>query len=120
MDNTSSQINSSNKNKSILLSVVIATFNGADHIERCLDSFTEQSISKDKFEVIVVDNNSTDNTIQIVSGYVNKHRNFVLIEEKKQGVSYARNTGISSSSGKYICFIDDDAYADSDWLKNIL
>ena len=103
-----------------MLSVVIASYNGASYIGRCLESFTIQSIDPDKFEVIVVDNNSTDHTSQIASEYVDQHTNFILLKEEKQGVSYARNLGISNSRGKYICFIDDDAYADTNWLKNIL
>lgn len=120
MENKRSKVQSGKQQETILLSVVIATYNGADYIKRCLNSFTRQSISKDKFEVIVVNNNSSDHTNQIVSPFVNQHPNIILLEEKQQGVSYARNLGISSSKGKYICFIDDDAYADSDWLKNIL
>lgn len=120
MENTGSQIQAGKQQSSILLSVVVATYNGADYIGRCLESFTKQSVDQDKFEVIVVDNNSSDHTSQIASEYVDQHTNFILLKEKQQGVSYARNLGISNSRGKYICFIDDDAYADTNWLKNIL
>jgi len=104
----------------IILSVVVATFNGSEYIERCLDSFTTQSINNELFEVLIVDNNSTDNTVEIVSHFCNSHSHLRLIQESCQGVSFARNRGISESKGKYICFIDDDAYADKDWLSNIL
>jgi len=104
----------------VVISVVIATFNGFEYIERCLNSFTEQSIGPDSYEVIVVNNNSTDNTEQLVAKYIRQYNNFFLIDEKQPGVSFARNKGISITRGQYIAFIDDDAYADKDWLKNIV
>lgn len=109
-----------NPKKEILLSVIIATYNGGKHIGRCLDSFTRQSIKSNLFEVITVNNNSTDDTQDIALEYVNHYDHFFLLEENSPGVSYARNKGILNARGKYICFIDDDAYADKDWLKNVL
>ena len=105
--------------KELHLSVVIATYNGYNTIERCLESFTNQSIGPDLYEVIVVNNNSTDDTESLVRPYVERYDNFVLLLEKQPGVSYARNKGISYARGDYICFIDDDAYADTKWLENI-
>ncbi len=102
------------------LSVVIATYNGAACLGRCLESFTCQSLAPSLFEVIIVDNNSTDSTPVIAAEYASRCRNFVCIEEPRPGVSYARNAGISKARGDYICFIDDDAYADSRWLEGIL
>lgn len=110
----------SSQEKKVLLSVIIATYNGHDYIDRCLESFTRQSIESNVFEVIIVNNNSTDDTNQIVLKYVNQFDYYFLLEENNPGVSYARNKGIRHAKGKYICFIDDDAYADENWLKNVL
>jgi glycosyltransferase involved in cell wall biosynthesis len=102
------------------LSVVIATYNGEACLGRCLDSFTCQSLDPCLFEVIVVDNNSTDSTPLIAAEYAARCLNFMCMEEPRPGVSYARNAGISQARGDYICFIDDDAYADSRWLEEVL
>jgi len=102
------------------LSVVIATYNGASYIGRCLESFTHQSLDSCLYEVIMVDNNSTDTTAGIVSEYVNRCDNFISVQELRQGVGYARNAGIDKARGEYVCFIDDDAYADPQWLEGVL
>lgn len=107
-------------NGEIKLSVIIATYNGRESIGRCLDSFTCQTIGPSLYEVIVVDNNSTDDISRTVSKYVEAHENIFLLSESQQGVSYARNKGISAAKGRYICFIDDDAYADRRWLEGVL
>lgn len=102
------------------LSVVIASYNGEAYLERCLESFTNQSIDSSLFEVITVDNNSKDNTAVIAKKYSEEYPNFLYVLETNQGVSHARNRGIRESKGQYICFIDDDGYADKDWLKNVI
>ncbi len=106
----------------VKLSVIVATYNGSAYIRRCLESFTAQSIAPSSFEVIVVDNNSKDMTAEIVRECMEQHKdtNFVFIQEARQGVGYARNTGIAGASGEYLCFIDDDAYADPHWLERVL
>jgi glycosyltransferase involved in cell wall biosynthesis len=104
----------------VLISVVIASYNGADYITRCLESLTTQSLEDNRFEVIVVDNNSTDTTRSTVTGFIQDLSNFHLEVETRQGVSYARNKGIAEAKGKYVCFIDDDAYASDEWLEKIL
>jgi glycosyltransferase involved in cell wall biosynthesis len=92
----------SSQEKKVLLSVIIATYNGHDYIDRCLESFTRQSIESNLFEVIIVNNNSTDDTKQIVLKYVNQFDYFFLLEENNPGVSYARNKGIRHARGKYV------------------
>lgn len=102
------------------LSVIIATYNGGTSIGRCLDSLTRQTVPDDSYEVIVVDNNSADDTARVVSEYVKTHENFSLLSEPEQGVGHARNRGIAAARGDYVCFIDDDAYADTRWLEGVL
>jgi len=103
--------------RQLVVSVVIATYNGAEHIGRCLDSFVDQSLDPALYEIIIVDNHSSDETGSIAEKYASEYKNFFLVRELRQGVSHARNRGIAESSGEYICFIDDDAYASREWLE---
>ncbi|HWY80116.1 MAG TPA: glycosyltransferase family 2 protein [Candidatus Sulfotelmatobacter sp.] len=104
-----------NKKNNILFSIVLCTYNREKHIERCLESLVNLDYPKNKFEIIVVDDGSTDATIEIVKKYP-----VTLIRHKKnRGVAAARNTGLKNAKGKiYICF-DDDCFAHKNWLKNL-
>lgn len=104
------------------ISVVICSYNREDYIIGAIESLNQQTLSKDKFEVLVVDNNSIDNTGELVQQYISKHPGFHLhyLTESRQGASYARNTGAAFSKGWLLCFMDDDAIAEKDYLQNIL
>jgi glucosyl-dolichyl phosphate glucuronosyltransferase len=104
------------------ISVVICSYNRADYIIGAIDSLYHQTLSKDRFEVFVVDNNSIDNTGELVQQYLSEHPGFQLhyLTESRQGASFARNTGASFSKGWLLCFMDDDAIAEKDYLENIL
>lgn len=102
------------------ISVVVCTYNRLTTLKKCLESLVVQSLNKDKFEVLVIDNNSTDNTRLYLEEFCKTHNNFAVLIEKNAGVSYARNKGIYNSKGKYIAFIDDDAIATENWLEKIL
>ena len=104
------------------ISIVICSYNRADYIIGAIDSLYHQTFSKDLFEVFVVDNNSIDNTGELVQQYIAEHPGFHLhyLTESRQGASFARNTGASFSKGWLLCFMDDDAIAEKDYLLNIL
>ncbi len=106
---------------SIIISVVICSYNREDYIINAIESLYEQTLSKEQFEVYVVDNNSIDNTGEKVMSYIKNHPHFniVYLTETRQGASFARNTGASFSKGKYLCFMDDDAVAEKTYLKRI-
>jgi glycosyltransferase involved in cell wall biosynthesis len=89
-------------NTTLDISVVIPTFNAGKFIEECLNSVITQSLSP--LEVIVVDNNSTDNTVKIAR----KYKDIKIIFERQQGAPFARNTGIKSAKGEWIQFLDAD------------
>lgn len=91
------------------LSFIIPVYNGSEYIVRCLDSITKLAIPKKDYEVIVVDDCSTDNTRDIVKEYISSHKQVRLIcqpENHRQGA--ARNRGFSIAKGEYICFVDSD------------
>jgi len=105
----------------MFLSVIICTYNRDAHIERALQSLVAQDFDKKDFEIIVVDNNSTDKTAEIIQNFRDKHLDFniVLDKETRQGLSFARNKGIALAQGKYLSFIDDDGIAKPDYVTQI-
>lgn len=102
------------------ISVAVCTYNRSDVLSKCLESLSNQSASTELFKVMIIDNNSTDDTKKIALDFCGKHSNFTYIFEKKQGLSQARNRAIAEAQGKYLAYIDDDAIADKDWVKSIL
>jgi len=99
-----------------LVSVVIIVRNMPDTIGDCLESLLDQTVPKDKYEIIVVDNNSTDNTREIVRKYPVK----LVSEEKVGNFGGARNMGITNSKGEIVAFIDADCIAEKDWIQKML
>ncbi len=104
------------------ISIVICTYNRAEYIREAMVSLYTQSLPKDQFEVIIVDNNSTDSTGEICSNYIKEHHdaNFIYLKEKIQGASFARNSGASKAIAPLLCFMDDDAVANYNYLENII
>ena len=74
------------------ISVIIPNFNMEKYIEKTLQSLEQQTLSKDEFEVIIVDNNSTDNSISIIQRFLSNKLNFYFYKETSQDPSYCRNT----------------------------
>ena len=104
------------------LSIIICSYNRASYISDALSSLYGQSAGLANFEVIIVDNNSTDNTKEIYAQWrhTNANGQFSFISETKQGASFARNTGAAMAKGEWVCFMDDDAVATNNYVENIL
>lgn len=99
----------------IKLSVVIPVYNCEKYLSQCLDSVYNTDYS-DEFEVVLIDDGSTDNTKMICNDYSSKYDNLVFIKNSKnRGVSYSRNKAIKTAKGKYILFVDGDVFLDKDW-----
>lgn len=95
----------------ITLSIVIPIYNGAKHISTCLDSIWSQGLSKGEYEVICVDDCSTDNTYDYVLSLAAAHSNIrVLQNAENLRAGGARNHGVREAKGEYILFIDADDY----------
>ena len=99
------------------VSVIIPMHNAEKTIKRALDSLMNQSYAN--IEVVVVNNNSTDKSINIAKTYLNKLE-LKLLNEKNSGPSYARNNGIENSSGEYIMFLDADDYFEKDMVYEMV
>jgi glycosyltransferase involved in cell wall biosynthesis len=100
-----------------IISVVICTYNREKYLGWLLESLEKQSAARDTYEIIIVDNNSTDATRQIAQAFCDKYDNARYSLEEAQGLSQARNRGSSESRGEYLAFIDDDAKAPENWLE---
>ncbi|MCA9447745.1 MAG: glycosyltransferase, partial [Candidatus Omnitrophica bacterium] len=96
------------------VSVVVATYNGGKTLGQCLESL--ETVDYPNFEVIVVDDGSTDDTASILK----EHPSIRAISQPNKGLSEARNAGIQASTGEIVAFIDSDCYADPDWLYHIV
>lgn len=91
------------------ISYIIPLYNGAEFIETCLNSIVNQDVTPiDQFEVIVINDGSTDNSPVIVDEFSKKHQTVRLINQSNQGVGAARNKGVEEANGEYIFFVDAD------------
>lgn len=105
---------------SLNFSVVIPTYNGAQRLPKLLESLRSQGQTEGlSWEVIVVDNNSQDETVKVVESYQENWRNDAnlrYIPESRQGAAFARQKGIETAQGDWVGFIDDDNYIAKDWI----
>ena len=100
-------------------SIIIAVYNAQKRIERVIKALLEQNYDE-PYEIILVDDGSTDNSSGIMRKYEKKHKNIKVIAQKNKGAAAARNTGIKSSKGQYIVLTDDDVLLEKDWLKKTI
>ena len=91
-----------------LFSIIIPIYNTSNYLDECLRSVVEQEF--DDYEVILIDDGSTDDSFDICSNYMKQYGNIVLISKPNGGLSDARNTGIHLARGKYLIFLDGDDY----------
>jgi glycosyltransferase involved in cell wall biosynthesis len=103
------------------ITVIVCTYNRCDLLQKALNSIAAQTVPDPyKWEVLVVDNNSSDRTREVVQSYRAKGpARFRLVSERQQGLSYARNTGIRNARGEILAFTDDDICVESGWLWNL-
>ena len=100
------------------VSIVIPAYNVEKYIEECLASLLKQTYKN--FEVIIVNDGSTDLTPEIANVFNHCDNRFNLISQKNSGLSASRNRGIEMAKGEYICFIDSDDWVDENYLENLL
>ncbi|MBL7071376.1 MAG: glycosyltransferase [Candidatus Omnitrophica bacterium] len=96
------------------ISVIIPVYNGEKTISKCIESLVHQGYPKDKYEIIIVDNNSRDKTAEIVRKYPIRY----IKEEKTQSAYASRNAGMKCAKGDILAFTDSDCVASPDWLRN--
>lgn len=101
----------------IKYSFIVPVYNTSKYLKKCLDSLAGQNF-KD-FEIIIVNDGSTDNSKNIISEYEEKYNNIKVINQKNGGLSVARNNGVKEATGKYLIFIDSDDYVETNLLKEV-
>ena len=105
--------------ENIIFSVIVTAFNQPEDIKRAVESVLNQTVKC--FELIVVDDNSTDNTPEVLKTLSEKHTEMKVIRHQQNGSSHAaRCTGVENATGRYIIFLDGDDYLNSDALENLL
>ena len=98
-----------------MVSLIITTYNYAHYVERSIRSALDQTLSKDQYEILVINDASTDRTEEVLENYTDEVRVFNLKENV--GLSGARNHGIKKAKGQYVVFLDADDYIHRDLLR---
>lgn len=99
------------------VSVIVPVFNSENTLKQCIESILNTDYPKSKREIVVVDNNSNNQTKNILNMFKDQIK---IVHEYKKGAAAARNKGIENSGGDIIAFTDSDCVVDSNWLKNIV
>lgn len=105
-----------------MLSVIICTYNREKYLYNALSHVACNTLSKAEYEIVLVNNNSTDHTEQECQRFATDYPdvNFYYYVENKQGLSHARNRGIEESRGEYLVFLDDDSFVRPEYLEKLL
>lgn len=97
------------------VSIILASYNGAGTLPRALAALAEVAAPPGGMEIILVDNNSSDNTHDLMQAFARDH-GAVVLQEAKQGKAHALNAGLGVAAGQLVVFTDDDTIADPDWI----
>ena len=100
------------------ISVIVPTYNTEQYLPRCIDSILAQTFTD--FELILVNDGSSDNSGKICDKYAQKDSRIIVIHKKNGGVSSARNKGLDIAKGEYITFVDSDDWIDADYINQFI
>ena len=102
------------------LSVITPVYNVEKYLSKCLDSILAQGIPTEEFEIIIVNDGSTDSSLKIAEKYQSLHTNIVVLSQENQGISVARNAGMDIAKGDYVYYIDPDDFLLRNSLNHLL
>lgn len=108
------------ENTAIKLSVIVPIYNVESYLPKCVDSLLKQDLESSAYEIILVDDGSTDGSAAIADSYATKCCNVRTIHQPNRGLSAARNAGLRIAKGDYVQFVDSDDYLESHVLGNLL
>lgn len=100
------------------ISVIIAAYNVSKYIEQAVKSVINQTLKN--IEIIIVNDGSTDNTLEILNQFASKDQRIIIINKQNEGLGYARNAGIAIAQGEYVHLMDGDDYMDDDFLESLV
>lgn len=102
------------------ISVIVPVYNVADYLQECVESLEEQNIDHISYEVLLIDDGSTDDSGKICDSLEKKYNNIKVFHKTNGGLSDARNYGLRKAEGKYILFVDSDDYIQKNILKKLI
>ena len=102
------------------MSIVVCTYNRAEILRKCLATLTGQTAVSQTFEVLVVDNGSTDQTSEVVNFFLVNYDNFRYIIDPEVGLCHARNTGYRQALASWVAYIDDDCFVREDYVEQAI
>lgn len=106
---------------SLVLSIIVPIYNASRYLNRCIDSILNQGLNENDYEVILINDGSTDNSLSICNSYADTKPSIIkVIDKPNEGVAATRNCGINYARGKYIYFIDADDYLIPNGLNYII
>lgn len=97
------------------VSIIVPIYNKENYLEECLNSIINQTYNN--LEIILINDESTDNSLKICKNYQKKDKRIIIINQKNKGESGSRNAGIKKATGKYIAFIDGDDFVDNNFIE---
>lgn len=103
-----------------ILSIVVPAYNVERELEKCIESCLKQDIPQESYEIIIVNDGATDNTLQVATDIAAKYECVSVVNQNNMGLSGARNTGLKYAKGKYVWFIDSDDYIKPNVLGNMI
>lgn len=105
---------------SILLSVIVPVYNAESYLYENILSIIKQKKYSGNFEVLLIDDGSSDNSSEICMKLKQKYSNIKYFYQNNSGVSVARNRGLENAIGKYVCFLDSDDYVDENYVETVI
>lgn len=103
-----------------IISIIVPIYNAEKYLHQCIKSLLDQGLKAEEYEIILVNDGSTDKSLSICEQYKNANPNIIIISQLNAGVSAARNQGIDHANGEYICFVDADDYLIPNGLSYLL
>lgn len=103
-----------------ILSAIVCTYNRARMLRQCLAALGRQTLDERRYEILVIDNNSSDGTPEVAERFAAGRENVRYFRETRQGLSHARNRGVAEAAGEIVTFVDDDGLVESTYLAEIL
>lgn len=100
-------------------SVVVPSYNSSRTLPECLRALLNQNISRNEYEILVVDDGSTDNTKRLIKPFTDKNKNIRYIYQKNKGPAAARNLGARKARGSILLFTDSDCVPEKNWIKSM-